>query len=412
MQFIRKSFWSFTSVFFRGMGALVINKIFALYFGTSGITLLAHFQNLIALFTQIPNDGINRSLIKNWADPDISNNQKQDILSGAILMTAISFSVIMVIVFLNNDIFIEPFIKYMSKSTFLIIVIFSIMAILMNLMAQSLLLAYRKIRAYSILTIISIGILILFLLWSVNYQLLEMAFIAYALGSSINLIFTLIYINRKMHISIKLTEPSKKSMNEVFQFILMALSVLVFGKLIDFFMRSASIEWFGMTNTGHWQSLVKLSDSYVMVFVGTVGVVFFPEVSALVNDKPKLIKYLNSVLSITVPALAVLLTILYMLGEPILTLLFTDDFKPAYGFMHFQVIGDFFMLVSYLFAYILMAQKRTWAYILLQAISAAVYLATIFLLRSSQGIESILIGHVVRNIIFFAILVVMIRKLK
>jgi len=101
-----------------------------------------------------------------------------------------------------------------------------------------------------------------------------------------------------------------------------------------------------------------------------------------------------------------------MLGEPILALLFTDDFKPAYGFMHFQVIGDFFMLVSYLFAYILMAQKRTRAYILLQAISAAVYLATIFLLKSSQGIESILIGHLVRNIIFFAILVIMIRKLK
>ena len=34
------------AVVFRALGGLTINKLFAVFFGTNGITLLSHFQNL------------------------------------------------------------------------------------------------------------------------------------------------------------------------------------------------------------------------------------------------------------------------------------------------------------------------------------------------------------------------------
>jgi O-antigen/teichoic acid export membrane protein len=410
-QFLKKSIWSFVAVISRGLGSLVINKIFALYFGTPGISLLAHFQNLIAIFTLIPNDGINRGLIRSWSDPQESLNYRQDMLSTAIMLTSLIFTLFMIMVFIRNDIFIMPFIEIIPTGIFVTIVIFSVLAILANLMVQSLIIALSKIKAYAILVLLGTVVLLIFLFMGVSYQIMEIAFIAYAIGSSVSLVFSLIYLQKGLHFKLFLSEPTKKAFQEISQFIAMALSVLICGKFVDFFVRSASMDWFGMDLTGYWQSLVKLSDSYVMVFSGTVGVVFYPAVASMIHQKSKLSKYLRDTLGIIIPSLIIFFIILYMLGKPILNLLFSSEFVPAYQWMHYQIIGDFFMLVAYLFAYILMAGKNTLAYILLQVLSVMIYLAIIFIFRSSLGIESILIGHMIRNIIFLIVLIILIRKL-
>jgi len=410
MDFLKKSAWSFSAVIARGVGALAINKIFAIYFGTTGITLLAHFQNLISIFTQIPSDGINRGIINQWANPQLPEKEKQETLSSGILLTAISFTLIMVVVFIFREIFVAPFINFISGGIFLIILIFSVLAILANALVQSLIIAKKKIKLYAIITILSVGVLLGLLAWSVDYQLLEVAFVAYALGNSIGLLFSLVFLKWGMQIKIQLEEPGLKSLKNILQFILMAVSVLAFGKLIDFFIRTLSIEWFGMIETGYWQSLVKLSDAYVMIFVGTLGAVFFPEVSSKVNDRKALFSYLNQTLWIIIPVLSVIMLIVFMLGEPLLKILFSEEFVPAYQYMHWQLAGDLIMLIAYLFAYILMAKQKTLWYILLQFISASVYVSTILLLKNAWDVEAILIAHLSRNIVFFAILLFMIRK--
>ena len=48
----------------RVAGALVINKLFATYAPAGGLTLLAQFQNLMAMFTALPNDGVQVGLVK------------------------------------------------------------------------------------------------------------------------------------------------------------------------------------------------------------------------------------------------------------------------------------------------------------------------------------------------------------
>jgi len=86
IDFLRKSSWSFSSIIIKSICSLVTNKFFAVYFGTTGITLFAHFQNLISLITQVPNDGINRGIIKYWSDPQIPRDQKQKYFIAGFIM--------------------------------------------------------------------------------------------------------------------------------------------------------------------------------------------------------------------------------------------------------------------------------------------------------------------------------------
>jgi PST family polysaccharide transporter len=63
-RFLRGSLGSGVAVLARAAGALVLNKLLAIYGGAGGLTLLAHFQNLMALFTTLPNDGVHVGLVK------------------------------------------------------------------------------------------------------------------------------------------------------------------------------------------------------------------------------------------------------------------------------------------------------------------------------------------------------------
>ncbi|QNP51993.1 hypothetical protein H9L05_19125 [Hymenobacter qilianensis] len=61
---MRRSLGSTLGIGARTGGALLLNKMLALYGGPGGLTLLAHFQNLLALFTTLPNDGVHVGVVK------------------------------------------------------------------------------------------------------------------------------------------------------------------------------------------------------------------------------------------------------------------------------------------------------------------------------------------------------------
>ena len=63
-HFVRGSLGAGVAVAARVAGALVVNKLFATYAPAGGLTLLAQFQNLMAMFTTLPNDGVQVGLVK------------------------------------------------------------------------------------------------------------------------------------------------------------------------------------------------------------------------------------------------------------------------------------------------------------------------------------------------------------
>ena len=63
-HFVRGSLGAGVAVAARAAGALVVNKLFATYAPAGGLTLLAQFQNLMAMFTTLPNDGVQVGLVK------------------------------------------------------------------------------------------------------------------------------------------------------------------------------------------------------------------------------------------------------------------------------------------------------------------------------------------------------------
>lgn len=277
-QFFRSSSWSFSAVVFRALGGLTINKLFAVFLGTGGITLLSHFQNLISLFTLLPSEGVNRSIMKYWSDPQTEEQQKKKLFRTGFWLTNLMMLLILAVLLWYRGFFFDRFIEHLSATQFLIIFVPAVFLTLMTGMLTAVILSYRDVKSYALISIAGVILLTSTVYLGVTRGNVDQALLSFPVGYSLMFFCTLVYFirNRKsMNLSFK--APDKKSARMIWSFIFMAISSIVFGKLLDFGVRDFIIEEFGADRTGLWQSVVKMSSSYLLVFTGTVGVVYYPK---------------------------------------------------------------------------------------------------------------------------------------
>ena len=199
-QFFKSSRWSFLAVVFRALGGLTINKLFAVFFGTNGITLLSHFQNLTSLFTLLPSEGVNRAIMKHWSDPKTNESNKQKIWQTGFWMTNVIFlSVFCVLYFWWKDYFFSRFIEYYSIERFLSIFLPAIFLMLLTGLLNSVILSFRDVKGYALVSISGMLLLVGTVLWAVSLGNLDQALLSFVVGYSLMFFASLVYfiLNRK-----------------------------------------------------------------------------------------------------------------------------------------------------------------------------------------------------------------------
>lgn len=410
IDFLKKSTWSFSSIIIKSICSMATNKLFAIYFGATGITLLAHFQNLISLVTQVPNDGINRGIIKYWSGENVSTVEKQKYLKAGFFLNIGILVITLILLFLFRSYFFRDFNFYFS-TTIITFLILGITLYIVHLLLLSIILSFQRIKVYAIINamgsiLVVIAILIVAPKGNLNYALLS-----FLLAQSFAVVFSLIYgFLRGILLPVK-GRISFKEYRKLGEFILMALSILVFGKVTDFIIRDYAIQSFGMLHTGLWQSVVKLSDGYMMLFINTVGIVYYPQVSSMIFNTDDLRQYLRDVFKIVVVISVTGLFLIYIFREPVLIILYNREFVPAGDLMPLQFLGDFFCIIAYLLTYIISAQARSMTFILLQAASAIFYIILVYTLSSKFGIEGIPAAHAIRYFVLAIILIILNKRI-
>lgn len=410
MSIGKKSLLTFSSIAAKTIGRLLVNKIFAVYLGTTGIALLAHFQNLIGILTQLPNDGVNRGvsrLVQNKRDKD----EIKKLYGTALVYNFILYILVGLAILLFDGYFFKFFASSIDEWLFYLIFFSAVLIFIVNLFLQAFILGLRNVFVYTASNILGIALLVIVVFLGARTMTLDLALLAFSIGQAISILITLfilIWHGPPARIRLNLSKTNLKKLSE---FLLIVASVLLFSKLVDFGVRNFAITEYGFRLAGLWQAVVKISDSYMSLFIATVGVVFYPQVSSLVFDIENLRKYIRDVLYIVIPVTLIGLFLIFIFRIPILRVLFTADFIPAQFLMKFHLIGDFFGIISYLLIYIVSAQAKTATFISLQFGSAVIYIALIAFFTSYYGIQALPMAHAARFVIFFMVLVILNRRI-
>lgn len=407
-DFLKKSSWSFTAVAFRALGGLTINKLFAVILGSAGITLLSHFQSLTSLFTLLPSEGVNRSIMKYWSDQSLTEAEKKAIFRTGFWVTITIFLITLgILYFWQKEYFFDRFINEVSPTEFLLIFIPAVFLMLMSGYLNSVILALRQVKVYAIINIIGLIVLVVVVYLGVKFGTVDQALLSFAIGYGLMAFVALAYlISRRKVIQLSFGKADKKSLKRIGKFIAMAISAIVFGRLLDFGVRDYIIDIYGLERTGLWQSVAKMSTSYLLVFTGTVGVIYYPKMASLIHDRAALKTYVGRIMGFVAFVTVLCLGVYYLNKEFVLKLFFDNGFEKAAYLVRYQVIGDLFCILSYLLAYLLSARVETMKYVGAQVLSAAIYLGTISLLLEHYELEALTLGYMWRYIGFFFILLI------
>ena len=186
---------------------------------------------------------------------------------------------------------------------------------------------------------------------------------------------------------------------------------MLFGNLVDFLIRQYVINGYGLDQTGLWQAVVKISDSYSAAFIGVLGMVYYPKISELINHHEELKKYVRSVLLTCIPFILAGLMVVYYFKEEFLVIFFKPEFKQAAYLMDFQLTGDLFKLTSLILGYLIVVQARTSLFIISQGVSALVSVVLMYICSSYWGLEGLPIAHAIRYMLYLTFLVLLYRKI-
>ena len=396
----------------RALGGIAVSKLFATFMGTSGITLLSHFQNLMALFTQLPIESVNRSLMKFWSDPKLEDRAKLKLFHTGFWVVNLLVLLSFLVVYFNQDYFLRRLVASYSVGQFMAIFVPGILMMLFTGLLNSIILAKRFVKGFAFVSVSGTILLVICVFLAVYYGNMDQALLSIVVGYGLMIISALIFAYRSGILkTLSLGGPHKDSLKKISSFILMAIGAIVVGKLLDFFVRDYIIEHYGADRTGLWQGVVKMSNNFLMVFSGTVGVIYYPKMASLIHDHKALRSYTLKIMGFVTFVTLICLGIYYFNRDFILTLFFSSGFERASYLVRHQAVGDFFAILSYLLAYLLSARVKTAQYIGAQLVSAAIYLGVISLLLDTHNLEALAIAYKWRFIGFFAILVIFNRRL-
>ncbi|MBO2012793.1 hypothetical protein [Hymenobacter negativus] len=390
-QFVRGSLGTGVAVAARAAGSLIVNKLFATYAPAGGLTLLAQFQNLMALLTTLPYDGVQVGLVKYLAPLRPGSPRYRAWLGAA---TALN----MVALLAGAGVLAVRGLLGWHWSSLLVFVL-GIGLITGQALLGSALLAAGRLRAYIGLsvTLAVLGTVAVAATLLSGYAL-PVVLLAYLLAQGLTLLPALGLAARAGLLrGLRPAAPlSRLALRRLSQFLLMAVSTLLFGKAVDYVLRDYLLGAFGPGRTDLWQAVAKLSDNYTMVFGAVMSSVFYPRLAALTGRPGEARRYLLGVLGLLAPVLGVGLGLIYACRSWLLPLLFAPKLLAAQEFLAPQLVGDWAKFLSWLFIFQLTAQARTGAYVVVQAASAAVFAGLLVLLLPRYGLDGAVWAHAAR----------------
>tara|TARA_B100000795_G_C22771588_1_gene428118 strand:+ start:158 stop:1612 length:1455 start_codon:yes stop_codon:yes gene_type:complete len=161
--------------------------------------------------------------------------------------------------------------------------------------------------------------------------------------------------------------------NFIFEFFKTSYVLLVtgiFAMTSLLFIRGMIIDKYGFYGAGIFDASWMLCMVYVLILTKSFGTYFLPKLSSM-NDANErnilVVEGLRIVILISVPVIVFMISFKPL----ILNLLYTNEFIESLTIMKWMLLGDFFKILSWLLAFLIIANKDMKVFLLLELISTS-----------------------------------------
>jgi polysaccharide transporter, PST family len=208
------------------------------------------------------------------------------------------------------------------------------------------------------------------------------------------------YCNSAFYGRLKFIPLDRAGFRRLSSFSLMLLVSAIAFPVVEIIVREYLIRSAGYAEAGIWQGAIKLSSAYVGFFGVFLAYYFMPLVSSE-RDRGVISRY---VFRFTVSIMGVYLIgalALYAGRAFFIPILLSDDFGRLEDLIFYQLVGDFFKVSAYVFAFVVVAKAAVKLYIVAELIQAILFFCFVRLGVNQAGAESVMVAYMLAYACYF-----------
>ncbi len=388
---LRVASFNSLSVFFKLITGFVVSKVMAIFIGPAGLAITGNLSNFMQSVESLSSLGVKHGVIKYVAEYREDELQLKRIISSAFFVSlCISIMLFFGIFLFSNTIsqivFNSKDFSFLFKVSAIMIPFYSI-----HIFYISILNGLKRIKQLIQVNIVGYIFTTILIVVLIVYNKLEGAL--YAIVISPFLLFSSLLYRFKMlkeiSKSIKFTLISKVFFKKITSFFSMTLFSGIMFPVIFLLIRNHIIDTVGITDAGYWEATRKISN-YYMLFVYTLfNMYLLPVLSEDINNtkfKTTIINFYQNIL----PIVLLGFIMIYFFRYFIIRVVFTSDFLSMQELFGWQLIGDFFRIVSLTVSYQFFAKKMILKYLICEtSLMLFVYLLSIYLINHLNVIGAV-----------------------
>ncbi|MGZ8550769.1 MAG: O-antigen translocase [Chitinophagaceae bacterium] len=411
-DFVKVSAWSSISTLIKMVTSFVSIKIVAQIIGPSGLALVSQFLNSITILGSPSIGGISQGVTKYIAEYHDKPDLQRKVISNAlrIVLSCTALVSLLVLIFSRS---ISLYIFNTAAYTTLIILLgLTLIFYSVNTILIAILNGFKSFRKYIIINVfISIAGLILSVLL-VFYFGLYGALLNCILTQSVVLAITGFFVYREPWIRqvFERAKPDWKIIRKLGGFSLMALASTLFTPFSQIIIRDYISENLSLDSAGIWDAINRISGMYLLFVTTSIATFYLPRLSEI-KEGFLLRREIIDTSKIVLPLLALTCLLIFLFRDFIIIILFSRDFMPMRNLFGAQMVGDFFKISSWLFAYLFWAKGMVKVFIITEAFfNISFVLLTIYSVNTF-GLQGSAYAYAINYFIYLLIMLFIFKNL-
>ncbi len=268
---------------------------------------------------------------------------------------------------------------------------------------------FKRILLIQIISNVLVFGLTALLIWKKNIfgGLLSVAF-----GEVLMVLVTFIFVSRQAdYFKFDLQKLiSEKYFNTIKKFSVMALLTAIIAPLTLLFIRNMIVEKYAIQEAGIWDAVNRLSSFYMIFFSSGLSLYYMPKLASI-HTESEFKTELKSYFKVFVPLFLVMLIVIYFGKGIILKLAFTPEFSKVESVLIWQLLGDFFRIMTLAFGFQILVKTMMKRYFLVEIVFNSMYFLLSFYLIKENATEGVLQAYFYTNVFCFLLVLFMFRKL-
>ena len=383
-----------------------------MFLGTSGMALMGSFRNFALMLKSVATLGISNSIVKLFVENKEDKRELSVIYSTffwifLFISTALALFVLLFASPISTFLFYTN--TYTTPIRFFglllpLMVINSFWLAIYNGLEK-----FKRILLIQIISNVLVFGLTALLIWKKN---IFGGLLSVAIGEVLMVLVTFIFVSRQAdYFKFDLQKLiSKKYFNTIKKFSVMALLTAIIAPLTLLFIRNMIVEKYAIQEAGIWDAVNRLSSFYMIFFSSGLSLYYMPKLASI-HTESEFKTELKSYFKVFVPLFLVMLIVIYIGKGIILKLAFTPEFSKVESVLIWQLLGDFFRIMTLAFGFQILVKTMMKRYFLVEIVFNSMYFLLSFYLIKENATEGVLQAYFYTNVFCFLLVLFLFRKL-